>query len=58
MPMQKTNGWGIPFLGCISLSCGLWALIILSGGQLIQALSPFQDSQMVRTAGLAPKELN
>jgi len=45
--MSTTGGWGIPFLGCISLSSGLWTLIILGGVQAIHALKPPQESKIV-----------
>ena len=46
--MSSIGGWGIPFLGCISLSSGLWVVIILGGAEAIQALKSPQESKIVR----------
>ena len=51
--MKKITGWGIPFLGCISHSSGLWAVIFLGGSQAIQAINSHQENQMVRATGTA-----
>ena len=50
--MEKIGGWGIPFLGCISLSSGLWAVIILGGGQVFKAVNILQESHMPSAAAL------
>jgi|TARA_E500000178_G_scaffold4407_1_gene4582 hypothetical protein len=47
--MTNSKGWGIPFLGCISLSSGLWAAIILGGGQVTQALNSLQEGKIAKT---------
>ena len=46
--MSNIGGWGLLFLGCISLSSGLWVVIILGGVEAIQALKSPQESKIVR----------
>ena len=46
--MTNVGGWGIPFLGCISLSSGLWVVIILGGVEAIQALKSPQEIKIAR----------
>lgn len=46
--MSNIGRCGIPFLGCISLSSGLWVVIILGGVEAIQALKYPQESKIVR----------
>ena len=38
----------MPLLGCISLSSGLWVVIILGGVEAIQALKSPQEIKIVR----------
>ena len=45
--MSNIGGWGLTFLGCISLSSGLWVVIILGGVEAIQALKYPQESKIV-----------
>ena len=45
--MSNIGGWGLPFLGCISLSSCLWVVIILGGVEAIQALKYPQESKIV-----------
>ena len=46
--MSNKGGWGLLFLGCISLSSGLWVVIILGGVEASQALKSPQESKIVR----------
>ena len=51
--MSNIGGWGLPFLGCISLSSGLWVVIILGGVEAIQALKSPQESNIVGNMDLS-----
>ena len=41
--MPKVTGWGIPLIGSVSLSLGLWALILAGGHKTIKFLSEIKD---------------